>query len=80
LLLRKKTVLYPDGRTSYKFKNYLRGKVTVVDKSDNNRVVIAPGFKFMDKRKKQGEKGDEENKEEESKEQPEDPLEPDTND
>ena len=29
LLLRKKSVLYPDGRTSYRFKNALRRQVTV---------------------------------------------------
>ena len=33
LLLRKKSVLYPDGRTSYRFKRALRKKVTIIDKS-----------------------------------------------
>ena len=33
LLLRKKSQLYPDGRTSYRFKRELRKKVTVVGKS-----------------------------------------------
>ena len=42
LLLRKKTVLYPDGRTSYKFKNYLRGKVTVFDKN-TGEIKCRPG-------------------------------------
>ena len=36
LLLRKKSMLYPEGRTSYRFKRALRKKVTVVDKSNNN--------------------------------------------
>lgn len=30
LLLRKKSQLYPEGRTSYRFKRDLRKKVTVV--------------------------------------------------
>lgn len=29
LLLRKKSALYPEGRTSYRFKNALRRQVTV---------------------------------------------------
>ena len=29
LLLRKKSALYPEGRTSYRFKNALRKQVTV---------------------------------------------------
>lgn len=33
LLLRKKSELYPEGRTSHKFKNYLRRRVTIVDKN-----------------------------------------------
>ena len=33
LLLRKKSALYPEGRTSYRFKRYLRHKVTVIGKS-----------------------------------------------
>ena len=32
-MLRKKSELYPDGRTSHKFKNYLRRRVTIVDKN-----------------------------------------------
>jgi hypothetical protein len=27
--------LYPEGRTSHKFKNYLRRRVTIVDKNQN---------------------------------------------
>ena len=33
LLLRKKSEMYPNGRTSHRFKNYLRRKVTIVDKN-----------------------------------------------
>ena len=32
LLLRKKSEKYPEGRTSYRFKRYLRKKVTIIDK------------------------------------------------
>lgn len=32
LLLRKKSALYPDGRTSYRFKRQLRKKVTILEK------------------------------------------------
>lgn len=32
LLLRKKSMLYPEGRTSYRFKRALRRKVTIIDK------------------------------------------------
>ena len=39
LLLRKKSMLYPDGRTSYRFKKQLRKKVTVIDKSGAASVV-----------------------------------------
>lgn len=35
LLLRKKTEVYPDGRTSYRFKRFLRKKVTILAKSDS---------------------------------------------
>lgn len=33
LLLRKKQETWPDGRTSYRFKNALRRKVTIIGKS-----------------------------------------------
>ena len=33
LLLRKKSEKYPEGRTSYRFKRYLRKKVTIIDKT-----------------------------------------------
>ena len=33
LLLRKKTDLYPEGRTSYRFKRMLRNKVQIIGKS-----------------------------------------------
>lgn len=33
LLLRKKSIDYPEGRTSYRFKRNLRKKVTIVDKN-----------------------------------------------
>ena len=33
LLLRKKSDMYPDGRTSHKFKNFMRKKVTIIDKN-----------------------------------------------
>jgi hypothetical protein len=36
LLLRKKTEIYPTGRTSYRFKNALRKKVTIFGKSAFN--------------------------------------------
>lgn len=36
LLLRKKTEIYPQGRTSYRFKSALRKKVTIVGKSAFN--------------------------------------------
>ena len=39
LLLRKKTLEFPDGRTSYKFKNFLRSKITIIDK---NAVKVTP--------------------------------------
>lgn len=32
-MLRKKSEFYPEGRTSHKFKNFLRKKVTIVDKN-----------------------------------------------
>lgn len=32
LLLRKKSMLYPEGRTSYRFKRALRKKVTIIEK------------------------------------------------
>ena len=32
LLLRKKSIKYPEGRTSYRFKRSLRKKVTIVDR------------------------------------------------
>jgi len=35
LLIRKKTEIYPDGRTSYRFKRFLRKKVTILAKSDS---------------------------------------------
>jgi hypothetical protein len=37
LLLRKKSELYPNGRTSHRFKNALRRRVTIVDK--NHHIV-----------------------------------------
>jgi len=33
LLLRKKSELYPEGRTSYRFKRMLRNKVTIIGKT-----------------------------------------------
>ena len=33
LLLRKKSEMYPSGRTSHRFKNQLRRRVTIVDKN-----------------------------------------------
>lgn len=33
LLLRKKSMLYPEGRTSYRFKRQLRKKVSIIDKT-----------------------------------------------
>ena len=42
LLLRKKSELYPGGRTSHRFKNSLRRKVTIIDKNldrvDQNEI------------------------------------------
>lgn len=35
LLLRKKTEMYPNGRTSHRFKNQLRRRVTIIDKNLN---------------------------------------------
>jgi hypothetical protein len=35
LLLRKKSEVYPTGRTSHRFKNQLRKRVTIVDKNKN---------------------------------------------
>ena len=37
LLLRKKSEMYPEGRTSHRFKNFLRRRVTIVDR--NNLIV-----------------------------------------
>jgi hypothetical protein len=39
LLLRKKSTLYPNGRTSYKFKDALRKKVTVIGKKMNSKKI-----------------------------------------
>ena len=39
LLIRKKCEKYPLGRTSHKFKNFLRERVTILDK---NKKTIAP--------------------------------------
>ena len=33
MLLRKKSEMYPTGRTSHRFKNFLRRRVTIVDKN-----------------------------------------------
>lgn len=33
LLLRKKSMLYPEGRTTYRFKRALRKKVTIIDRN-----------------------------------------------
>ncbi len=33
LLLRKKSEMYPNGRTSHRFKNQLRRRVTIIDKN-----------------------------------------------
>ena len=38
LLLRKKSAVYPEGRTSYRFKNALRHKVTI-----NGQTMFGPG-------------------------------------
>lgn len=42
LLLRKKSEVYPNGRTSHRFKNALRRRVTIIDKNqqpvDNKEV------------------------------------------
>ena len=45
LLLRKTCDEFPEGRTSYRFKNYLRSKVTIIDKNgkiyypkENNKI------------------------------------------
>lgn len=35
LLLRKKTDMYPNGRTSHRFKSFLRKRVTIIDKNKN---------------------------------------------
>ena len=45
LLLRKKCGLYPNGRTSHRFKNQLRRLVTVLDA--NKKVVGGPGYKKL---------------------------------
>ena len=37
LLLRKKSMLYPEGRTTYRFKRALRRKVTIIDRNDPNK-------------------------------------------
>ena len=36
LLLRKKSALYPGGRTTYRFKRALRKKVTIIDRNAPN--------------------------------------------
>ena len=42
LLIRKKSEMYPNGRTSHRFKNFLRRRVTIIDKNkdrvDQNEV------------------------------------------
>jgi hypothetical protein len=40
LLLRKKTTLYPEGRTSYRFKRELRKLVTVVGKTMFGKMAM----------------------------------------
>ena len=44
LLLRKKSALYPDGRTSYRFKHALRRQVTV-----NGQSMFGPKKKKVKK-------------------------------
>lgn len=39
LLLRKKTLKYPEGRTSYRFKRFLRRKVTIIDKTAGDKAT-----------------------------------------
>ena len=41
LLLRKKCPLYPNGRTSYRFKRELRKLVTIIGKSSFTAVMSA---------------------------------------
>jgi len=40
LLLRKKSVQYPEGRTSYRFKRALRKKVTIIDKTKHDNAIL----------------------------------------
>lgn len=35
LLLRKKSEMYPNGRTSHRFKNFLRRRVSIIDKNQD---------------------------------------------
>ena len=56
LLLRKKQETWPDGRTSYRFKNALRRRVTIIGKTSFNlkpdgaqpsHLVEKPKTKFV---------------------------------
>lgn len=47
LLLRKKSALYPEGRTSYRFKHALRRQVTV-----NGVTMFGPGAGKKKKKKR----------------------------
>lgn len=53
--------MYPEGRTSYKFKNFLRLKVTIVDKDAVKHVpqYVNKTFNYKDFKKKKPEIKDE---------------------
>ena len=58
LLLRKKSPLYPEGRTSYRFKRELRKKVTIIGKT-----VFGPNAKRPQNKTPQSKPGEKLNKE-----------------
>lgn len=54
LLLRRKQEEWPDGRTSYRFKNALRKKVTIIGKTafDLSKVHVPPPLEDQSKKQK----------------------------
>jgi len=72
-LIRIKTVLYPDGRTSFRFKYYLKGKVTIFDKN-SGEIIEKPGAQEKVESKKEGQKKTV--SEQKLNQEREDPLEP----
>ena len=66
LLLRKKSEVYPEGRTSYRFKRMLRNKVTIVGKSAFADEKTAPKMTELDQPETEEQFNDGDNQEESS--------------